>query len=72
MISLKTRFKSFNLVHILKCIITLSDIVIIGSELYFLQGVCQSVANIPIFEYICEYSLRIIFIFIFAVKKNYE
>ena len=32
----------------------------------------QSVANIQIFEYICEYSLQIIFIFILAVKKNYE
>ena len=32
----------------------------------------QSVANIRIYEYICEYSLRIIFIFVFAVNKNYK
>ena len=32
----------------------------------------QSVANIQIFEHICEYSLRIIFKFVFAVKKNYQ
>ena len=29
-----------------------------------------SVANIPIFEYICEYSLRIIFICVFTVNKT--
>ena len=29
----------------------------------------QSVANIRIFEYICEYSLQIILLFLFAVKK---
>ena len=29
----------------------------------------QSVVNIWIFKYICEYSLQIIFIFVFAVKK---
>ena len=32
----------------------------------------QSVANIRVFKYIREYSLRIIFIFVFAVKKNDE
>ena len=32
----------------------------------------QSVANIQIFEYISEYSLQIIFIFVIAVIKNYE
>ena len=29
----------------------------------------QCVANIRIFEYIREYSLQIIFIFVFAIKK---
>ena len=30
----------------------------------------QSVANIRILEYICKYSLQIIFIFLFAVKTK--
>ena len=30
----------------------------------------ESVVNIPIVEYICEYSLRIIFIFVFEVKSK--
>ena len=35
-------------------------------------GEGQNVANIRIFKYICEYSLQILFIFVFAVKTNYE
>ena len=38
----------------------------------FILTFLQSVANIRIFEYILEYSLQIIFIFILSVKKNYE
>ena len=35
-----------------------------------LSSIClQVVANIRIFKYICEYSLQIIFIFVFTVKK---
>ena len=32
----------------------------------------KSVVNIQTFEYIREYSLQILFIFLFALQKNYE